>query len=291
LRGEQRRSGNRARAGRGRCAGGSGWSPLRYTEFRRWWLANLTSNVGSWMQTVAAQWLMISLTSSALLVGAIQATNLPVLLLAVPAGVLGDLLDRKRLILFGQLIMLLAAAGLGALAIAHAVTPATLLLLLCGLGVGQGLTAPTLQPELVPAEERAQAIALGSVNQNLARAIGPPIGGLLLAATSAELVFFVNALSFVAVLAVFAAVAVPKRSSALPREHLRSAARAGARFVMNAPALTVWCFRGGLVLIGRRLAGGSRPTARQVLGDEDADRERTSADPAARRRPSAAIRP
>jgi CBS-domain-containing membrane protein len=64
----------------------SGWSPLRYSDFRKWWLANLTSNVGSWMQTVAAQWLMLSLTSSAVLVGAIQATNLPVLLLAVPAG-------------------------------------------------------------------------------------------------------------------------------------------------------------------------------------------------------------
>lgn len=70
--------------------GPSGWSPLRYTAFRRWWVANLTSNVGSWMQTVAAQWLMISLTSSAVLVGAIQATNLPVLALAIPGGVLGD---------------------------------------------------------------------------------------------------------------------------------------------------------------------------------------------------------
>ena len=182
---------------------GSGWSPLRYASFRRWWLANLTSNVGSWMQTVAAQWLMTSLTTSAVLVGAIQATNLPVLLLAIPAGVLGDLLDRKQLILAGQLVMLVAAAALGVLDLAGAVTPAVLLVLLCGIGVGQGLTGPiaqTLQPELVPPEERPQAIALGSVNQNLARAIGPAIGGLLLAATSAAAVFFVNALSFVAVL-------------------------------------------------------------------------------------------
>src|ERR1700749_1487679 len=93
----------------------SGWSPLRYAAFRNWWLANLTSNVGSWMQTVAAQWGMVSLTSSALLGGAIQATNLPVLLLAVPAGVLGDLFDRKRLILGGQVVMLVAAGLLGVL--------------------------------------------------------------------------------------------------------------------------------------------------------------------------------
>jgi MFS family permease len=218
----------------------SGWTPLRYVAFRRWWVAQLTSNVGSWMQTVAAQWLMISLTSSAILVGAIQATNLPVLALAIPGGVLGDLLDRKRLILFGQFVMLLSAAALGVLDVAGAVTPAVLLIVLCGIGVGQGLTASTaqtLQPELVPKEQRAQAIALGSVNQNLARAIGPAIGGLLLAATSAAVVFFVNSFSFVAVLIAVALVTVPTRVSALPREHFRSATRAGGRFVRNSPAL------------------------------------------------------
>ena len=218
----------------------SGWSPLRYGSFRRWWLANLTSNVGSWMQTVGAQWVMISLTSSAFLVGAIQATNLPVLLLAVPGGVLGDLLNRKKLIVAGQAVMLASAAALGALDVAGLVTPAVLLILLCGVGVGQGLTGPiaqTLQPELVPAPERPQAIALGSVNQNLARAIGPAIGGLLLAATSAAVLFFVNAASFLAVIIVVATVSVPARVLALPREHVRSATRAGGRFVRNSPAL------------------------------------------------------
>ena len=233
--------------GRGR----SGWSPLRYGEFRRWWVATLVSNVGSWMQIVAAQWLMISLTSSAVLVGAIGATNLPVLLLAVPAGVLGDLLDRKRLIIAGQLVMLVAAAALGLLDALGAVTPALLLFLLCGIGVGQGLTGPiaqTLQPELVPAPERPQAIALGAVNQNLARAIGPAIGGLLLAATSAAVVFSVNAASFIAVVIAVALVAVPARILPLPREHLRSAARAGGRFVRNSPAL--------LAVMGRAAAFG-----------------------------------
>lgn len=156
----------------------SGWSPLRFTAFRRWWLANLTSNIGSWM--------------------------------------------------------------LGALDLAGLVTPAVLLTLLCGVGVGQGLTGPiaqTLQPELVPPSERPQAIALGSVNQNLTRAIGPAIGGLLLAATSAALVFFVNAASFLAVIVVVATVAVPARVLTLPREHVREATRAGARFVRNAPVL------------------------------------------------------
>jgi MFS family permease len=252
------------------AASRSGWSPLRYREFRNWWLATLVSNVGSWMQTVAAQWLMVSLTSSALLVGAISATNLPVLLLAVPAGVLGDLLDRKRLIIAGQAVMLAAAAALGILDIADAVTPALLLLLLCGIGVGQGLTGPiaqTLQPELVPPAERPPAIALGSVNQNLARAVGPAIGGVLLAATSAAFVFFLNSASFIAVIVVVALVRAPARTLPLPREHLRSATRAGARFVRNSPALIALMvraaafgfFAGGvwalLPLVARRTLG------------------------------------
>jgi MFS family permease len=225
---------------------GSGWSPLRYSAFRGWWLAQLTSNVGSWMQTVAAQWVMISLTSSALLVGAIQATNLPILLLAIPAGALGDLFDRKKLILAGQAVMLLSAALLGVLDVAGVVTPAVLLILLSGIGVGQGLTGPiaqTLQPELVPVSDRPQAIALGAVNQNLARAIGPAIGGLLLAATSAAVVFFTNSVSFVAVIVVVALVAVPARTSVLPREHVGSAIRSGGRFVRNSPALLAMMVR------------------------------------------------
>jgi Transmembrane secretion effector len=158
-------------AGGSPADGRSGWSPLRFAAFRRWWLANLTSNIGSWMQTVAAEWGMTTVTTSAFLVGAIQATNLPVLLLAVPGGVLGDLLDRKKLIIAGQAVMLVSAAALGALDLAGLVSPAVLLILLCGVGVGQGLAGPiaqTLQPELVPPAERPQAIALGSVNQNLA---------------------------------------------------------------------------------------------------------------------------
>src|ERR1700679_1755390 len=96
---------------------GGGWAPLRHPDYRRLWLAQFTSNVGSWMQTVAAQWVMTSLTTSALLLSAISAAgSLPVLLLAIPSGALGDLVDRRRLILASQVVMLLAAAGLAVLA-------------------------------------------------------------------------------------------------------------------------------------------------------------------------------
>lgn len=220
---------------------GGGWAPLRHPAFRNLWTAQFTSNVGSWMQTVAAQWVMVSLTRSALLLSAISAAgSLPVLLLAVPAGTLGDLLDRRRLILISQMIMLLAAAALAVLAAAGGLTPALLLGLLVVIGVGGAVSAPTwqtLQPELVPAADRPQAIALGSVNQNLARAVGPALGGILLAATSAAVVFFTNAASFVAVLVAVMVTAIPVRRLTLPREHAVAAVRAGGRFVANSPTL------------------------------------------------------
>src|SRR5262249_15129898 len=157
------------------------WSPLRHGAFRALWSAQLASNVGSWMQTVGAQWLMLSMTSSATLLSLIQsAASLPVLLFAIPAGAIGDLVDRRELLLVAQSGMMVAALVLAILAQAGMVTPWTLLALLFAVGAGQAWTAPTwqtLQPELVPAAERSQAIALGSVNQNLARAVGPALGG------------------------------------------------------------------------------------------------------------------
>src|SRR5271163_3711809 len=178
----------------------SGWAPLRHGAFRSMWTAQFASNVGSWMQTVGAQWLMLSLTGSAAYLAFIQsAASLPVLLFAIPAGAIGDLVDRRRLILVSQTFMLLASAALGLLAVKGWITPWALLALLFVVGAGQAWVSPTwqtLQPELVPPPERPQAIALGAVNQNLARAVGPAIGGALVAATSPSTTFLVNAATF-----------------------------------------------------------------------------------------------
>jgi predicted MFS family arabinose efflux permease len=136
--------------------------------------------------------------------------------------------------------MLLAAAALGVLAAAGLVTPWILLALIFALGIGQAFTSPTwqaLQPELVEPDERQQAISLGAVNQNLARAVGPAIGGVLLAATSAAALFFLNAASFVAVIAVVVAWRAVRIQRTLPREHVGEATRAGARYVAESPAL------------------------------------------------------
>jgi MFS family permease len=236
--------------------GAGAWAPLRVQQFRAMWSAQFISNIGGWMQTVGAQWLMLSLTTSTTALALVQtASSLPVLLFAIPAGAVGDLVDRRRFLLFAQLAMLAAAVLLGALSLAGAVTPLLLLALLFAVGTGQAWTSPTwqtLQPELVGPEQRPQAIALGSVNQNLARAIGPAIGGVLLAATSAGTVFLVNAATFLAVVVVVArwrpaarAARASARTAAAP-EHVGGAVRAGARYVANSPALRAILLRAGL---------------------------------------------
>jgi MFS family permease len=230
-----------------RAARVSAWAPFRQRWFAAMWSAQFVSNIGSWMQTVGAQWLMLTLTGSATYVALVQtASSVPVVLFAVFAGVAGDLFDRRRLLLVTQGLMLVAAAALGALALAGLVTPWVLLALVFAVGTGSALTAPTwqvLQPELVPAEERQQAISLGSVNQNLARAVGPAIGGLVLAASSAGTDFLINAASFLVVIAVIWKWRSTRPAQTMPREHVGEAIRAGGRYVAASPALRVILMR------------------------------------------------
>jgi MFS family permease len=236
------------------ATGSSAWAPFHSKDFARMASAQFVSNVGSWMQTVGAQELMLTLTTSATLVALIQtAAGLPVILLAVPAGAIGDLVDRRRLLLVSQSFMLLAAVALAGLALAGQVTPWVLLALIFAVGVGQTLTSPTwqtLQPELVAPQDRTQAIALGAVNQNLSRAVGPAIGGALYAASSASALFFVNAASFVPVIGAVArwrGGARPARATA--PEHVLEAIRAGARYIAGSPALRVILLRAGLFML------------------------------------------
>ncbi|MGD0064036.1 MAG: MFS transporter [Streptosporangiaceae bacterium] len=248
----------------------SAWSPFRHRLFAAMWGAQFVSNIGSWMQTVAAQWLMLTLTGSAAYVALVQtAAGLPVVLFAVLAGTIGDLVDRRRFLLVTQTLMLVAAAALGALAIAGLVTPWVLLALIFAVGTGQALTSPTwltLQPELVGPAERPQAISLGAVNQNLARAVGPAIGGLILAATNVGTVFEVNAVTFLAVLAVLAAWHSTRAVGALPREHIGEAVRAGGRYVAASPALRVVLIRAGLFIFFASAVWALLPlTARSAL--------------------------
>jgi len=224
------------------AAAGGAWAPLRHRAFRSLWIAVLVANVGTWMQNVGAGFLMTELTDSPLLVALVQAaTTLPALLVALPAGALADLVDRRRLLMATQAWMLVAALVLAALTFAGAVTPALLLALTFALGLGQATYVPGWQasvPELVPSADLPQAVALGSVSFNAARAIGPALGGVVIALAGPEAVFALNALSCAFPIVAFARWRRPAGAAdAGPAERMGGAVRAGLRFVRNDPPL------------------------------------------------------
>jgi MFS family permease len=160
----------------GREPDDSPWSPLRRAVFRAVWTAAIASNIGTWIQSVGAAWLMTSLTPSPLLVALMQtATSLPVFLLGLPAGALADVVDRRKLLLVTESWMLLVALALGVLTLAGLISAWTLLALTFLLGVGAALDAPAWQaiiPELVERHELPSAVALHATGFNVAWAIG-----------------------------------------------------------------------------------------------------------------------
>jgi len=229
---------------------GSAWAPLHQHLFLGLFLAAFGSNVGTWIQNVAAAWLMTSLAPNPLLVGLVQAlSGLPVFLFIIPAGALADLIDRRRLLLFAEGWMLVTAALLGVLTVEGLVTPWILLLLTFVLGIGAALNNPAWQaslPELVKRDELSAAIALNSIQFNLARAVGPAIGGVLVAAIGAGYAFLINAASFVGVTAVVFAWHRAEEHSTLPAERLVGALKAGIRYARYSPRLTAILLRTGL---------------------------------------------
>src|SRR3989449_5556947 len=177
----------------------SAWRPLRESVFRALWIATVVSNIGTWMQDVGESWLMTSLTPSPVLVALVEtAGSLPVVLVALPAGALADVVDRRRLLLVMQSWMFIAAGAMGVLALMGHMTPARLLFLTFLLGVGSAMSSPIWQaitPELVSPSDLPAAITLSGVGINIARAIGPALAGLIVAAAGPWAVFFLNAAS------------------------------------------------------------------------------------------------
>lgn len=182
----------------------SALGPLREPLFRSLWIAAVISYTGSWMQNVATGWLMTSLTSSPMWVSLVQvALSLPVLLIALPAGALADMMDRRKFLLFTQSSMVAAAGILGVLTITGTCTPQLLLILTFLLGVGAVMNDPgwqALTPDLVPPSKLASAVALNSAGFNMARAVGPALGGIVIALTSSGVAFLLNAASFFGVI-------------------------------------------------------------------------------------------
>jgi MFS family permease len=223
------------------------------------------------MHDVGAVWLMTSLTPSPILVALMQtATSLPFFLLALPAGALADVVDRRRLLLAMQGWMMAAAAVLGVLALLSVTTPWSLLALTFTLGLGAAMNAPAWQaitPELVPREEVPSAVALSGVGLNLARAVGPAIGGFVVAAAGPSAVFLLNVLSCVGVIVVLYRWQRLPRRSALPPEHIIKAMRAGVRYVWHAPALRTVLVRAAVfILCGSALWALLPLIARREMG-------------------------
>lgn len=214
-------------------------SPLAGSVFRVLWIATIASNLGTWMQDVGESWLMVSFTSSPILVALVEtAGSLPVVLLALPAGALADVVDRRRLLLVTQIWMVVIATAMGVLTISGLMNPWLLLALTFTLGLGAALNSPAWQaivPELVPRKELPAAMTLESVAFNVSRAVGPAIGGLLVAAAGSGAVFLLNAASFLGVIVVIYRWRRVPELQTTPREHVWGAMRAGIRYARYAP--------------------------------------------------------
>jgi MFS family permease len=225
----------------------SGFAPLRIPLFRDRWIASTVSSVGTWMQDTAGTWLMTSLTSSPLLIALMQtAASLPVLLLGLLAGATADIFDRRKLLIFWQAWMLASVGILALLTFIGYISPWALLAFTFLLNIGSAMNNPAWQaivPELVPRELIPDTVSLNAASNNLARAVGPALGGLMVAGfqrvhTGAGSVFFLNALSFAGVIWVLVNwKRIPLFKSTLPSERIAGSIRSGLRYVRYAPDL------------------------------------------------------
>jgi MFS family permease len=240
------------RKGAGAHASGT-WQPLANPVFRALWIAVLFSNIGNWMETVGAQWLLVSQPNNSILVALVQtADTLPVVLLALPAGVLADVFDRRLLLIATQLFLAVVSVTLAGLAAVGQLTPGLLLTLTFLGGAGSGVTAPAWQamiPDLVPRTEIRAASVLGSVSVNVGRAVGPALAGLLIAGLGVAPVFAFNATSFVLFAGVLLWAHVGRKDSPSRRERFLPALRAGGGYVRWSPYVRSVLIRATLFLL------------------------------------------
>jgi MFS family permease len=249
----------------------SAWAPLRVKAFRVLWLAQLGSLIGTWMQTVGAQWLLIDAPGAEALVAMVQvAAMLPALILALPSGALADILDRRQMLIGVQAFQVCVATALTVLTLADRMTPALLLTLTFLLGCGITLTLPAYQAltqELVPRDQIRSAAALGGVAVNGARAVGPAVAGFIIAQVGPAAVFAINAASYVVLTFVLTRLRSPVADEEGAPERFLSAMRAGGRYIRHAPIVRRMLLRIGLfVLPGAALWALLPLVASRLLG-------------------------
>jgi MFS family permease len=224
-----------------RAGATSAWRPFRHAPFTVIWTANVISNIGYWMYVAAAGWLMTTLDPSPRLVSLVQvAGTLPTFLLALPAGALVDIVDRRRFLIAGEAVTTVFCAVLAVLVWRGGISPLALLLLVFLVESGAAITSPAWQavvPQLVPKDDLSEAVAANAVGFNLSRAVGPSLGGLCAAAYGIAAPFWINAISNVGVVAALVWWHPPTPAKRrLPAEHFSRAMQTGLRHARyNAP--------------------------------------------------------
>jgi MFS family permease len=219
----------------------SPWAPFAHRAFRWLWIGVFISYIGTWMQTVGAQWLLVDAPNAATLVSLVQAANtLPVMLLALPGGVLADSFDRRWLLFTVQVYFFIVGILLTVLTVAGLMPPALLLAFTFAIAIGAAVQLPAWQsliPELVPRTQLRAATRLEMVSVNLARAAGPALAGLVIAVFGVPVVFGLNAFSVVFLAGALLLWRRAPAQSDVPRERFVPALRAGGRYVWHEPVI------------------------------------------------------
>lgn len=209
--------------------------------FRSLWLANLASQIGSTMHDTGAVWLMSTLTSSATLIALMQTmSSLPLFLFALPAGALADIVDRRRMIVIAQVASLCVAIIISVTSGAHRISPVLLLSLTFFLALGNAFTLPAWQaliPTIVAKPDLSSALTLGSLGINVARGVGPVIGGLIVAASGSTAVFILNAISFLGIILVLLRAEKAPQIPVAHSEQMLGAIVAALRFTRYSPGI------------------------------------------------------
>ncbi|MBB4857988.1 MFS family permease [Novosphingobium chloroacetimidivorans] len=230
----------------GPAPGTGTFSPFRYPVFRAIWIANLFSNIGGTIQSIAAAWMMTELTTSHQLVALVQSSaTVPIMLFGVFAGAIADNYDRRQVMLAAQIGMLIVSSALAAMTYAGWINPVLLLAFTLTMGIGTALNSPAWQASVrqqVDTRQLPQAIALNSISFNIARSVGPALGGVLLSIWGPPFAFLINAVSYIGLIGVL--LWWKPEARAIDRRPILPAVGVGIRFCAGSQPLRRILVRG-----------------------------------------------